>query len=143
MPEWLNGHAWKVCVPQKGTASSNLALSAIFLEVILRTKFQFVYISVKPLKFMKRFIVFFLVFALSLGVGVSTVHADDTTKTTQTTEQPATTTPTNEEKKTRSRCDSNGRGFYAPRNQALFHRGWLAVHDDHLDPLDFRFGHLY
>jgi biopolymer transport protein ExbB len=48
---------------------------------------------------MKRFIVFFLVFALSLGVGVSTVHADDTTKTTQTTGQPTTTTPANEEKK--------------------------------------------
>ena len=29
MLEWLKRHAWKACVPQKGIASSNLALSAI------------------------------------------------------------------------------------------------------------------
>ena len=28
MQEWLNWHAWKACVPQKGTAGSNPALSA-------------------------------------------------------------------------------------------------------------------
>ena len=28
MLEWLKRHAWKACVPQKGIASSNLALSA-------------------------------------------------------------------------------------------------------------------
>jgi hypothetical protein len=28
MAEWLKAHAWKVCVPQKGTAGSNPALSA-------------------------------------------------------------------------------------------------------------------
>ena len=26
--EWLKEHAWKVCIPQKGIASSNLAVSA-------------------------------------------------------------------------------------------------------------------
>lgn len=28
MTEWLKVHAWKVCIPQKGIASSNLAFSA-------------------------------------------------------------------------------------------------------------------
>ncbi len=28
MQEWLNWHAWKACVPLKGTAGSNPALSA-------------------------------------------------------------------------------------------------------------------
>ncbi len=30
--EWLKAHAWKVCVPQKGTAGSNPALSADFFR---------------------------------------------------------------------------------------------------------------
>ena len=29
MTEWLKVHAWKVCIPQKGIASSNLAFSAL------------------------------------------------------------------------------------------------------------------
>ena len=28
MQEWLNWHAWKACVPQKGTGGSNPPLSA-------------------------------------------------------------------------------------------------------------------
>jgi hypothetical protein len=28
MQEWLNWHAWKACVPQKGTEGSNPSLSA-------------------------------------------------------------------------------------------------------------------
>ncbi len=28
MQEWLNWHAWKACVPQKGTGGSNPFLSA-------------------------------------------------------------------------------------------------------------------
>ena len=32
MLEWLKRHAWKACVPQKGIASSNLALSAKTFE---------------------------------------------------------------------------------------------------------------
>jgi len=28
VPEWLNGHAWKVCVRDERTAGSNPALSA-------------------------------------------------------------------------------------------------------------------
>ncbi len=28
MAEWLKAHAWKVCIPHKGIASSNLAFSA-------------------------------------------------------------------------------------------------------------------
>ena len=28
MAEWLKAHAWKVCIPQKGIAGSNPALSA-------------------------------------------------------------------------------------------------------------------
>ena len=34
--EWLNWHAWKACVPQKGTEGSNPSLSAkfLFLEII-------------------------------------------------------------------------------------------------------------
>ena len=31
MTEWLKVHAWKVCIPQKGIASSNLAFSAKIL----------------------------------------------------------------------------------------------------------------
>ena len=33
MLEWLKRHAWKACVPPKGIASSNLALSAKPLDV--------------------------------------------------------------------------------------------------------------
>ncbi len=29
MQEWLNWHAWKACVPQKGTGGSNPPLSAV------------------------------------------------------------------------------------------------------------------
>ncbi len=29
MAEWLKAHAWKVCIPQKGIAGSNPALSAM------------------------------------------------------------------------------------------------------------------
>jgi hypothetical protein len=32
MSEWLKEHAWKACVLQKGTVSSNLTLSAKELE---------------------------------------------------------------------------------------------------------------
>ena len=30
--EWLNWHAWKACVPRKGTEGSNPSLSAKFLN---------------------------------------------------------------------------------------------------------------
>ena len=33
MLEWLKRHAWKACVPQKGIARSNLALSAKGLPI--------------------------------------------------------------------------------------------------------------
>ncbi len=36
MLEWLKRHAWKACVPQKGIASSNLALSAKIWKAALR-----------------------------------------------------------------------------------------------------------
>ena len=36
MLEWLKRHAWKACVPQKGIASSNLALSAKTRKAALR-----------------------------------------------------------------------------------------------------------
>ncbi len=29
MQEWLNWHAWKACVPRKGTEGSNPSLSAV------------------------------------------------------------------------------------------------------------------
>ena len=30
--EWFKEHAWKVCIPQKGIASSNLAFSAEYIN---------------------------------------------------------------------------------------------------------------
>ena len=33
MQEWLNWHAWKACVPQKGTEGSNPSLSALLSTV--------------------------------------------------------------------------------------------------------------
>ncbi len=33
--EWLNWHAWKACVPLKGTEGSNPSLSAILYLIIL------------------------------------------------------------------------------------------------------------
>ncbi len=34
MQEWLNWHAWKACVPLKGTEGSNPSLSAFFIKMI-------------------------------------------------------------------------------------------------------------
>lgn len=36
MQEWLNWHAWKACVPLKGTAGSNPALSALNISKDLK-----------------------------------------------------------------------------------------------------------
>ena len=43
MLEWLKRHAWKACVPQKGIASSNLALSAKFIQLSAQRWAVFVY----------------------------------------------------------------------------------------------------
>lgn len=32
MAEWSKAHDWKSCVPPKGTVSSNLTLSAIYIK---------------------------------------------------------------------------------------------------------------
>ncbi len=44
MQEWLNWHAWKACVPQKGTEGSNPSLSAqvLFKGQVLRMIGKFI-----------------------------------------------------------------------------------------------------
>jgi hypothetical protein len=43
MQEWFNWHAWKACVPQKGTGGSNPPLSAKAKQILRQSAEDFVF----------------------------------------------------------------------------------------------------